>query len=157
MSNEFLNDPRFNIEGINDIKGAVDNFFANHKEAVVKKPAKTKPEGTTKGKTRLKLPDPPKQTEEEVTTAIEFAKDEVDLIREEFYEFQAAISHLAIYPYIYKDIENFVSSCQELLDMIEDNIDTDKLSAAGRKDYEELQKMRARLLSSIHNYYKKEE
>lgn len=164
MSNDFLNDPNFNVEGMEDIKGAIDTFFANNKQAVVKKPAKTKPEADetttakpkSKGRAKLKLPDVPKQSDEEISEAIEYGTDEIDCIREEFYEFQAAISHLAIYPYIYKDIEIFVESVKEMMDVIENNIDSTKLSAAGRKDYEELLKTRARILSSIFNNYKNE-
>jgi hypothetical protein len=160
MAKDFLNDPEFNIEGLGEIKGVIDHFFIFNQEAV-KKPITDKPKAekpVAKGKkTKIKLPEAPEQTAQEVLDSIELTKGDIEYIREEFYEFQSAISNLPIYPYIYEDIERFVESCIEMSDMIEDNIDKDKLSTTGRLDYEEMQKVRARILSSIYNYYKKEE
>lgn len=159
MSNEFLNGPEYDVEGLKD---AVDHFFLNNPEAVVKKPEDPRPKApSTKAKktpkAKLKLPDPPVLSDEDQTHSTEVALDELECIREEFYEYQVRISHLAIYPYIYQDIENFVNSCIEMKDMIEDNIDVKKLSSEGKKDYDELQKVRQRILSTIFNYYKDKE
>lgn len=157
-SRDFLNDPKFNVEGLDDIKQSVDNFFLQHKEAVVKPEATEMPKKkrATKPKVAVKLPEPEKQSLEDVAEAVGLTLDEIDEIRESFYNFQDSIGHLAIYPYIYADIEKFVESCLEMQDMIEDNIDVAKLSKNGLKDYEEMQKVRARILSTIFNHYKKD-
>jgi hypothetical protein len=156
MSQEFLNDPKYQIEGIESFKGSIEDFFTSIKPKDRPK-AQVIDEKPKVPKLKVKLPDVEEQTEEQITYAVEMALKEMDHVRSDFLDFQKRIQDLALYPYIFPDIERFVESCKDMMDMLGDNINIEDLTPEGRRDYEELQKVRARILSSIYNHYKKEE
>lgn len=156
MSQEFLNDPKYQIEGIESFKGSIEDFFTSIKPKDRPK-AQVIDEKPRVPKLKVKLPDVEEQTEEQITYAVEMALKEMDHVRSDFLDFQKRIQDLALYPYIFPDIERFVESCKDMMDMLGDNINIEDLTPEGRRDYEELQKVRARILSSIYNHYKKEE
>lgn len=149
---DFLNNPSFDAEGTEEFRTTINSFFQNNKPKAKapKTPKKDK-------KMKVKIPEAPAQAPEEIEQAIKMAKEEMDEIRQSFVFMQDRIKDLALYPFIFPHLEDFANACQEMLDVVEDNINKEDLSAQGKKDYDNLLKVRARILSSVYNKYKKEE
>ncbi|MDK2600585.1 hypothetical protein QO179_24130 [Bacillus stercoris] len=103
---------------------------------------------------RLKLPDPPKQTDEQKEFSIRCAKEEMENLRVAFLDFTDKVNDSVVYAYLYSEIEKFVEACQDMAILIEDDIDKDKLSQEGLEYHNKMQKLRLRILNDVYNKYK---
>ncbi len=98
----------------------------------------------------------PKENKEAINAYIKKATEELELIRLAFLDFQESISELVVYPYVYHQIQEFGEACMDLVEVLNNDFDTGKMSDKGKKDYEKLKKLRANILSSIRQKYSKE-
>lgn len=94
---------------------------------------------------------------EMVEFATEKALEELEMLCDAFLAFQETICDLAVTQYLTPQIEYFAEQCQDMADLIENKIDPTKLSEENQKKFRELQKLRARVLASIYQKYKKDD
>ena len=87
--------------------------------------------------------------------ALDCALNELEEVRDAFLDFQDDIEDLAIFEFIYPKIEDFVESCLDLIEIMEDDFDADALEGKTLEQYQNMQKLRARILSAMYIKYKK--
>jgi len=105
---------------------------------------------------KLKLPEPPAHTKQEELQAMEYARDEMEQIREAFYNFTNEIGNTIAYGYLYNEVEKFIEACQDLHALVEEDVSEDKITENGLETYQKMKKIRARLLHDIYTNYKKD-
>jgi hypothetical protein len=88
---------------------------------------------------------------------LELALEELDIVREAFLNFQEQIGDLAIFQFIYPEIEEFVEFCLDLVELVEDDFDVETLQGKTLEQYQKIQKLRARILSAMYMKYKKKD
>lgn len=88
---------------------------------------------------------------------LELVLQELDDVREAFLRFQEETENLAIFQFIYPEIEEFVDFCLDLVELVEDDFDVDSLQGKSLEQYQKMQKLRARILSATYMKYKKED
>lgn len=87
---------------------------------------------------------------------VELVLNELDDVREAFLKFQEEVEDLAIFQFLYPEIEEFVEFCLDLIELVEDDFDVESLDAKSLEQYQKMQKLRARILSAAYMKYKKE-
>ena len=88
---------------------------------------------------------------------VELALDELETVREAFVAFQEQIGDLAIFQFVYPEIEEFVDFCLDLVELVEDDFDAESLRGESLAQYQKIQKLRARILSAMYMKYKKKD
>ncbi len=147
---------------IEHFKGIVDSIFKSLDDTESKIKDKI---GT--GGIRKRLD--PKRVEEELDKEIiiddnsnmaeeclQLALDELETVRAAFLEFQEKVEDLAIFQFIYPQVEEFVDFCLDLIELMENDFDVNSLTGESLKKYQKIQKLRARILSAIYMKYRKE-
>lgn len=81
------------------------------------------------------------------------ALDEMDAVREAFFDFQRSIQSLAIFNFMDVGIEQFATYAVYLEKVIKDDIDKEGLSEATTEEYSILKKLRAQIMSEMYNLY----
>lgn len=81
------------------------------------------------------------------------ALNEIDAVREAFFEFQRSIQSLALFNFMDVGIEQFATYAVYLEKVIKDDIDKEGLSPAIMEEYNILKKLRAQIMSEMYNMY----
>lgn len=81
------------------------------------------------------------------------ALNEIDAVREAFFEFQRSIHSLALFNFMDVGIEQFATYAVYLERVIRDDIDKEGLSPATMEEYNILKKLRAQIMSEMYNTY----
>lgn len=150
-----------NFEPDEEFKNMLENLFAKKEEpkeeAPQKKVSNKKPEEKSdkRPKHRVRIPEPPAQSEEEQKVALGFSHKEMAIICDAFYKFTEEAGDTVIFGYLYPQIEELVSYFEDMDVILENEIDQEKLTSYGLTDFEKYRKIRARILNDIYKKYGK--
>jgi hypothetical protein len=146
-----------NIERFKKIVDAIFDDIDNPKhKAPDKKPAQP---SSAKKKLNIEKVDAEEDEPGELGVAeetVELVLKELDDVREAFLKFQEEVEELAIFQFLFPEIEEFVEFCLDLVELVEDDFDVESLDAKSLEQYQKMQKLRARILSAAYMKYKKE-
>lgn len=85
--------------------------------------------------------------------AVEKALEELETVRQSFLEFQEHIVDLAIFPYLYDQLEEFATACTDFVDVIVDPFKDEDISEENKTMHASIQQFRTRILKSIMDQY----
>lgn len=144
MSDEAKNIPQDDDK----FKDMVGKFFGDSPEPAKPKPVIKKVKGSS---------EQPKETSEMIDYATEKALEELELLRLAFLDFQEQIASLVVYQYLTPQIEYLGEQCLDMAELIQNEIDQAKLSSEGKEKFNELQRLRARILASVYQKYRNQQ
>ena len=139
-----------------EFRELIENMFQQKKEEKKEK-VQDKPQDSNFPTYRLNFPESRPKTQEQSDKAIRYAKEEMERIRLAFLDFTEKINDTVLYGHLYGNIEDFVEVCKDLTAMLEDGVDTDKLTSHGLEDYERMTRIRERLLSYVLDKYEEKD
>ena len=85
------------------------------------------------------------------------ALSEIEQIKKAYETFRASIEGLVATQYLTPIITALPGAIESMHDLVEDNIDTSKLSKKGMDDYVKAQRVRGEILARVYNKYHKED
>lgn len=143
---DFLKDPTF--QPTEDVRSFIDSLFAEAAPVDL-------PKDLQAPAYELKLPDVTPLSQADMKLALQIAEDEMEEFRDKLMKFCDSVSGMAIYSYLFPDLEDFGEACEDLFTLVQDKFDTNKLTEAGLERYKEAGKVRMGILSAILKAYRK--
>lgn len=156
---EFLKHPEF--EGAEEFKALVDSMFEGKSPSPIGPVNKEPFESQTQAPRRnyptrkVNIPDVAPLSENKTKQAVRLGRKEMELVRQKFLDFQDQISDTEMYSFLFRHIEEFAHACEDMVDLIENDFKLEDLTGTGQEDYDQVLKIRNRILSAIYDRYKK--